>query len=412
MKVMWFTNTFLPEPEGRGIDKLKHSGGWMLALCTAIREIRPEIHLSIVSTGKISKVEKYTTNGIDCFVVPMSNQFSPAQENNALEKCLNVLNEWKPDIIHIHGTERFYGLLSQYSPLSAPITISIQGLMIPYSEWYHFFGNRSLVDLLKVHRLIELPVMRGLIWDYYRFRKAAVRERQIITSNRFFMGRTTWDRAHLTSINPDATYYTVGEVLRDPFWDARWTLSECKRRRILFINPNQPRKGIEILLKAADTLKPLYPDLEIAIIGEISNKRGYGRYIKKEIQKRKDYAHTLGPMNAEEIAREMCNSSVFVCPSYIENSSNAVCEAQLVGIPVAASHTGGLPSLIQEGRTGLFFPSGDAPYLAAVLAKLFKDDVLCEELSENSRKVASKRHDTRTILNDLINAYSQVIAQA
>jgi glycosyltransferase involved in cell wall biosynthesis len=342
----------------------------------------------------------------------MRNQHSGAQEGYALKQCLNVVNGWKPDIIHIHGTERFYGLLSQNPSLCTSVIISIQGLMIPYSEWYHFFGNRPLIDLVKAHRLIEIPVKRGLIWDYYRFRKAAFRERQIIISNRFFMGRTTWDRAHLTSINPEVTYFTVGEALREPFWRSRWALSECKRRKIIFIGPNHPRKGVEVLLKAADILRPIYSDIQIVLIGNISNRNGYGRYIRKEIGKRKDYVCADGSMNAEQVVKKMCDSHVFVCPSFIENSSNAVCEAQLVGMPVVASHTGGMPSLIEEGRTGLFFPPGDAPYLAAVLDRLFKNDALCEKLSENSRKVAAERHDIKTILNDLLNAYNQMINRA
>jgi glycosyltransferase involved in cell wall biosynthesis len=407
--VLWFTNTFVPDKEQSEQYTLRQSGGWMLALCQALQERQPEIKLAIATTGPVTSIEKYSSGGIDCFVIPMQNKNSERQQAHALKVCVQIVEEFSPDIVHIHGTERFFGLLSARNLTSVPTVISIQGLLIPYSEWYHFFGNRSLFDIIKLHRIIEIPVMRGLLWDYYRFCKAAQREREIVVGNRFFMGRTIWDRAHLFSINPEAKHYHVGEMLREPFWHAHWGIAQCQRHRILFINPGQPRKGVETLFKATDILRRDYADIEVALVGTISARRGYGRYIRKEIMERQEYVRELGALNAEEMTRELCRSHVFVSPSYIENSPNTVCEAQLVGVPVVCSYTGGVPSLIENRRTGMFFPTGDAPFLASVFKQVFEDDDLAKALSQNAQNEASKRHDAKTIMQDLLSAYHRVI---
>jgi len=68
----------------------------------------------------------------------------------------------------------------------------------------------------------------------------------------------------------------------------------------------------------------------------------------------------LGALNAQQMTEELAMSHVFVSPSFIDNSPNAVSEAQLIGMPVISTYTGGVPSLIEEGQTGLFFQTGDA----------------------------------------------------
>jgi len=381
----------------------------MLALCQELRKRHPDLKLSIASTMPALSLEKYITEGTDCFIVPMRNKNNRRQRADALKTCIQLVEKWAPDVIHIHGTERFFGLLSARNLISVPTVISIQGLVQPYSEWYHYFGNRSLFDIIKMHRFIEIPVMRGAIWDYYRFQKNARREREIMSGNRHFMGRTEWDRAHLYSINPKANYYYVGEVLREPFWNARWNIGQCQRHRIVFTNPGHPRKGVETLFEAADILKRDYPDLEVVLIGAVRGRSGYGRFVRQEVMKRDDYVRELGALNAEEMANELKKSHVFVSPSYIENSSNAVCEAQLVGVPVVSSYTGGIPTLVENRRTGMFFPPGDAPCLASTVGKIFEDDELAKMLSQNAQTEASKRHDAKTIIQDLLNAYDQVI---
>jgi len=412
LKVMWFTNTLVLDKDQGDLSNLKHSGGWMLALCQALRSRRPEIQLAIVTTHQRPAMERYASGGIDCFLIPMRSNSSERQQAAALMECARIVEEWEPDVIHVHGTERFFGLLSARRLVSKPTVISIQGLMQPYAEWYHFFGDRSLMEIFKMHRLIAVPLMRGLIWDYCRFKKAARREREILLGNRDFMGRTLWDRSHLYSINPTATYYHVEEAIRLPFWHAQWDISRCQKHRIIYVNPNHPRKGAETLFKASDILLRNYPDLEVALIGEISGRSGYGRHVKKEIGKRDGYVFELGPLNAGEMAGELTRSHVFVSPSFIENSPNGICEAQLVGVPVVSSYTGGVPSLIQDRHTGLFFPPGDAPQFAASVGQIFEDDGLAVSLSQNAHAAAAERHDIDKLIGRLVGVYSDVIQQS
>jgi glycosyltransferase involved in cell wall biosynthesis len=214
--------------------------------------------------------------------------------------------------------------------VKCPAVVSLQGLMGPYSEWYRYFGNAKLVDVIRMHRLLEIPAFRGQWIMFRRFGKAAKREREIIAGNRFFMGRTAWDRAYIRALNPSAQYFHGGELLREAFWHEQWNIGRARRHRIIFTNAGHPRKGTETLLDAVKLLQPHFPDIQVGIAGGISRRSGYGRYVRRRIEELGHAAIELGQLNAEEMVKELANSHVFVSPSFIDNSPNAVCEAQLL----------------------------------------------------------------------------------
>jgi glycosyltransferase involved in cell wall biosynthesis len=372
------------------------------------RMLRDTDHtLACVAFGNVKEVQVSHDDRIDSFVVP--GDLVGRSLDRDLRVYHKVVNQWKPDLIHIHGTEAPYGLLTARSMVKCPAVISLQGLLGPYSEWYRFFGNSSFADIVRMHRWKEILSMRGLGSAFWKIRKMAIREREIISGNRFFMGRTAWDRAYISALNPTAQYFPGGELLREAFWQRRWNIRGARRHRIVFTNAGHPRKGTETLLDAVKLLQPDFPDIQVGIVGSISPKNGYGRYLCNRIAELGPAAIELGQMSAEEMVKELINSHIFVSPSYIDNSPNAVCEAQLLGMPVISTYTGGVPSLIEEGRTGLFFPTGDAPMLAARLREVFEDESLAVQLGSQAHEVAVRRHDPDVVLQEIVTAYEEVL---
>ena len=409
MRILWFTNTFVPGKEQSQTGTLRGSGGWMVALYEALLRERLDFSLAIVTARPVPSTEAYRVGNVECFVVPQPKEKRRGLKDRELQVYAEIVREWRPDLIHIHGTEQFYGLLTARKLTQMPTVISIQGLLGPYSEWYHYFGNRGIGDIIRMHRWIEPFVFRGPLWGLRKYRKSATTEREIIRGNLNFLGRTFWDRAHVMAINPQATYYTVGEILRQPFWDSRWRLDKCQRHRIIFTNAGHPRKGPEVLLDTIPLLKPDYPDIQVCIAGDISHRSGYGRYIRRRLRSLDPNVVELGALNAEDMAAELVRSHVFVSPSFIDNSPNALCEAQLVGLPVISTYTGGVPSLVENAKTGLFFPTGDAPTLAARLRGVFENDGVAQQLGSQAREAAQKRHAPDRVVNALIQAYEDVL---
>ena len=406
MRILHFMNT--PADVGRikssGQD-VKGGGGWMAVLLGQM--LRATDHeFACAAFGNVRRVETSHDDRLTCFVLPDKG------DAHGLELCRDLVNEWKPDLIHIHGSERAYGLLTARGMVNCPAVLSLQGLLGPYSEWYHYFGNRSLLDIFHMHRWLEFPALRGHWVNFRRLRKAAKREEEIIRGNRFFMGRTAWDKAYLKALNPTAQYFFENRMLREAFWKKRWELGQAQRHRIIFTNAGHPRKGTETLLDAVSLLRHDFPDIQVGIAGGISRRSGYGQYIRKRIKAMGGAAIELGQLDAGKMSVELAKSHVFVSPSFIDNSPNAVAEAQLLGMPVVSTYTGGVPSLIEEGRTGLFFPTGDVPMLAARLREMFENDALAAHLGEAARDVARVRHNPDTVVQQVLSAYEGVLSMA
>jgi L-malate glycosyltransferase len=116
----------------------------------------------------------------------------------------------------------------------------------------------------------------------------------------------------------------------------------------------------------------------------------------------------LGKLNENNMTAELYKAHVFVISSLLENSPNSLCEAQLVGLPCVASYAGGIPSLIEEGQTGLFFPAGDSAVLAERIRQVFMNDHLANTLGSQSRQTALIRHDPESVTRMVVETYETV----
>lgn len=415
MKVLWFTNIALPDVNRHFGDETIGTGGWLGALLELLKT-QTELQLGVATASTHLPDAGLHIDGVDYFVIHqqpsrLGRALLPIDNNPIYtKKCVAVVNEYKPDLVHIHGTERFFANLMSQGLIQCPVAISIQGIMDAYCEWHHWFGKLAVPDILKISFLNSLKCS-GLLWELRTARQQARRERAFFRKGKYFFGRTKWDKAYISYFNDRAHYFKINEVLRDAFWQRQWKLDSCQRHRIIFTNTRHPRKGTELLLAAVKRLKPLYPDIELILIGSLG-PGGYGKFLEKKISDLGGIVKSLGQMHAKEMADELCNSHLFISASYIDNSPNSVAEAQLVGMPVISSYTGGVPSLVEEADTGLLFPTGDIPSLVRCIRSIFEDDRLATTLGSNALKKAKNRHNPETIVHDQLTAYKEILLEA
>jgi L-malate glycosyltransferase len=88
----------------------------------------------------------------------------------------------------------------------------------------------------------------------------------------------------------------------------------------------------------------------------------------------------------EDVPQLLAAADVFALPSLYEGSSLAVLEAMAAGAPVVSSAIGGTDELIEDGRSGLLVPPGDAEALAAALRRVLGDAELRESLAAGARE--------------------------
>jgi len=100
---------------------------------------------------------------------------------------------------------------------------------------------------------------------------------------------------------------------------------------------------------------------------------------------------------------------VFVLPSLSEGMPNAVLEAMACGIPVVATCVGGVPELIEDGNTGLLFPSEDEGRLEAILGNLLRCDTQRRALGEKGRQRVLECFRLERMVNEYQDLYSLLV---
>ncbi len=99
-----------------------------------------------------------------------------------------------------------------------------------------------------------------------------------------------------------------------------------------------------------------------------------------------------------ELPPHFQGADCFALPSLTEGHPKALIEAMACGLPCAASARGGIPTLLENGVTGLLFDPEDTADIARTIGRLLTDPALARKLGEQARAVARDRYDAHALL--------------
>lgn len=407
MKILWFS----PTPAKYGVNTVRHNGGgWVVSLAELL-ETQNDILLAIAFEGEGNWCRKdqicyYPINTFSRRINRLRRKFSPRQEEGLLlPEMLRVVHDFKPDLIHVFGSENAFGEICRYTEV--PTVIHLQGFLPAYynAKFPPGFSPRdfyfnALFNPLKLYRFW---------WFNKIFRRRAEREEKIIETCSNFMGRTLWDKSIAHLYHPQANYWYCSEMLRPEFYDENRTWTPHDREKLILISiiSTPIYKGQDLILKTAKLLRQYTGlDFEWKIFG-ISDLSFFEK--KLHCSARQLNVVPLGVISAKKLKEELLNADFFIHPSYIDNSPNSLCEAQVLGMPVIATDVGGVSSLVENNQTGILVPANDPIMMAESIQKLNHKPELAVQLGGGAREVAMKRHNPKTILQQLLNCYASIM---
>lgn len=358
MRILWITNIKLPPLCEQLQLPVPSIGGWMYSsLKRLVVNSQDSYGVATIWEGK--ELKEYNINNVTYYLLPLNGKIS-TEYNNHLEKYWRMIKaSFKPDIIHIHGTEYPHGLAYVNSCGSNGVVVSIQGIISCIAKYYtagitnaRIKKNITLRDILK----------GGIISQQKSFERRRKSEIQLIKSVNHIIGRTEWDRAHIWALNPFVNYYHVGETLRDSFYGKKWRYGLCEPHSIFISQASYPIKGFHKLLEALPLVLKCFPDTKVYVAGaDIHNQPWYrigtyANYIKHMILKwnLNDVVKFVGNLNEEQMSQQYLKSNLFICCSAIENSPNSLGEAQVLGVPHLASFVGGIPEIVNYNSNVLY----------------------------------------------------------
>jgi len=141
----------------------------------------------------------------------------------------------------------------------------------------------------------------------------------------------------------------------------------------------EPLYAVENTLQAFRRLQVEYPDLVLDIYGDGVAGPGLrelaGRLAVPGVSFHGEIPH-------ERMPEILAQGGIMVNSSRVDNMPHFVLEAYATGLPIVSTAVGGIPYMIDPGRTGLLVPPDDPAALAAAIRRLLSEPDLASRLAE------------------------------
>ena len=423
-RVLWICNIMLPAIAKELGFPYSNREGWLSGifeqlLCEKEEKIELGICFPVTNLPEQLmnlKSRPFIVEGVPCYAFAENLNTPEIYDASLEERFREIFADFKPDMIHVFGTEFPHALAAaKVFDKPARTLVGIQGVCGEIAKVYmaglpeQVQGKVTLRDFLRKDSIRQ---------QQEKFFLRGKQEAEILKRTDNITGRTAFDREETARINPDAEYFPMNETMRKDFYTGRWNSSDCEPYSIFLSQGDYPLKGMHFALEALALLLKEFPLAKLYVAGNsiIEHKSlkqklklsAYGKYLLWLIRHHglQDKVIMTGKLTAEEMKQRFLKSSVFICPSVLENSPNTVGEAMLLGVPVVASKTGGIPDMITDGEDGLLVPVGDVEKLAKAISTLWTEGA--EHYSKAAADKARTAHDGNANYKRLLEIYDTI----
>ena len=168
---------------------------------------------------------------------------------------------------------------------------------------------------------------------------------------------------------------------------------------VTFVGRASPEKGIGDFVAAARRL----PDLAFAVAGATDR-------VPKLMASSPPNVRWLGFLKEKELNEAYMRSRVLVFPfRWFEGFPNVITRAMALQRPVLAARIGAVPEIVDEGRTGLLFETGNVEDLVTKLRTLYADPARCRQMGAAGRAKALSAYSPEGVYTRLMEIYQQAL---
>ena len=166
-----------------------------------------------------------------------------------------------------------------------------------------------------------------------------------------------------------------------------------------------PIKDHLTALRAVQRVAAALPWVYLVVVGEGPEEPGIRHFIAENGLA--DHVRLLGLRS--DVARLLPAADVFLLSSLNEGIPLTVIEAMAAGLPVVSTDVGGVAEVVEEGRTGLLAPAGDAEGLARQILRLAADAALRQQLGQAGRQRAFAQFSEEKMLDAYDRLYRKML---
>ena len=295
---------------------------------------------------------------------------------NSYFSLKKVLNDYKPDIVHLHYI--FYhtspSVLLLLKNIPTIMTLHAHEIVAPVGIANNKMCKHSSIGYC--FHCVGIP--RYLIEKFkrYLFNFLSNSIDTYISPSKYYMD--IYKRHGLKNIRKVFNGINL-------FNNHKLTHNHC----VVYAGRLAPEKGVQVLIKSVPLALKKIPDLKVFIIGS-------GPFYEELFLMSRNLKITSNVFFIKRVEKQKLftyyrKADVVIMPSIGQESFGLVgVEAMSVGRPVIASRIGGITEWLDDGKTGFLVDPGNPDQIAAKIIKLFSDRKVIEQMGKNARKKAEQ----------------------
>ena len=302
---------------------------------------------------------------------------------------LKLLDEEKPDVIHVH----------QYPIFFSDVSAAVCRL-------------RNIPLLLHVHVVSEAKsalsgIVSGMYYSTLGLRTLQTADTVVVPSlaykSKLLKMRVKPDKIQVILCGIDTKkFHTKND---DEAFKTRYHCQGSKV--ILSVGRLNYQKGFQYLIEAMPAVLQQIPNVKLIIIGE-GEQFAYLKQLSKSLGLSESVIFT-GAIDSTEIPTAYSAADVFVLPSLFECLPLVIIEAQAAGKPVIGTRVGGTPEGIVEGETGFLVEPGDPKPLGAAIIRVLSDERFARKMGEKGKEFVEARFSIQSAVSSVIEAYKKLV---
>ena len=367
--------------------------------------------------GEVAIVERTTcllrTNGHDVLSVEKSSQVirttrqrivafgSSIYSFSAGRQFDLLMRHYKPDVVHVHNLYPLFSpsILVATKRLGIPAVMTIHNQLMTCPVGTHYAHYR-VCDKCKEGTAVwcvryNCAANAAKSINYAPRFSVSRRLRLLVKNTDHFIVQTADAKADVADAGVPVERITVapnGVAIPEEEADPR------KGTYCLFLGRLIHQKGAETLVQAANFV----PDIPIKIAGDGPEEEALINGAPANVE----FVGRANEMRRDALYR---GARIVVFPSQgYESLGLVVLEALSYGVPVLSSQIRGPDSIIQDGKTGIFFEPGSASDLAQKLDSLWKQPETCHSLGAAGRALVSRHYSEEVYYRRLVGVYEGV----
>ena len=296
-----------------------------------------------------------------------------------------ALSSLQPDLVHAQDALT-YGYTCLKAARGVPVVVSVHG--IAREERNHLSGG---VERLRI-------TVGAAALERYCIRHAAFLVQPTRYAERYFGAEIA------------GRIVEVGNPISDSFFSS--TASPVPGR-IVYSGSVIRRKRLRDLVDAVAIVRQSVPEVSLHVAGAESDP-AYVAAVRARIHELEldNRVTFLGALSPADVLAEYRQAALLVLPSGQETSPMVIGEAMAVGLPVVATRVGGVPDLVDEGRTGFLVDVAAVDALAERISGVLTDDVLRVALGRAAVEKAERGFRSAAVAARVRDVYLEALENA